>query len=66
MYLFHDVRHVAYISGNEQGRPHYTPHTELGAVLCVRLTGTVLQWSIVTAPLTSGIDEVGIIPSTWT
>lgn len=65
-YLFHDVCHVSNICGNEKGRPHNAPHTELSAVLCVCLSRTVLQWFVVSASLPTSVDEISIIPSTRT
>ena len=64
--LFHDIRHVSYVSCDNERRPHYAPHAELCAVFSVRLTRTVFQWFVINAALPTCVDEVSIIPSTRT
>ena len=42
-HLFHDVGHVADVSGDQEVGASDAPDAELCAILCVRLTRTVLQ-----------------------
>ena len=65
-YLFHYISHIADVRGNDQWWSNDAPHAELGAVLRVSLSRTVYQWFVITAALTTSVDEISIIPSTRT